>query len=133
MMVDSLRDAINKHDLDAFVACFDAEYRSEQPTHPGRAFRGDDQVRKNWATFFREVPDLQAELLASATAGDTEWGEWRWHGTRVTGGDFEMRGVTLMGTRNDRVVWGRLYMEEIEGADEEIDRAVRRLATGDTS
>jgi len=43
-----------------------------------------------------------------------------------------MRGVTLMGTRSNHIVWGRLYMEEIEGAGEQIDQAVQRLATGVT-
>jgi ketosteroid isomerase-like protein len=132
MMVERLREAINKHDLDAFVACFDADYRSEQPAHPAREFRGRDQVGKNWSTFFQEIPDLQAELLASIAADDTEWGEWRWHGTRATGDRFEMRGVILMETRNDHIVWGRLYMEETEGAGDEIDQAVQRLASGDT-
>ena len=132
MMIENLREAINKHDLDAFVACFDPDYRSEQPAHPAREFRGRDQVRKNWSTFFQEIPDLQAELLAATAAEDTEWGEWRWHGTRATGNRFEMRGVTFMGTRNNHIVWGRLYMEETEGAGEEIDQAVRRLTSGDT-
>jgi hypothetical protein len=72
MMVESLREAINNHDLDAFVACFDPDYRSEQPAHPAREFRGRDQVRKNWSTFFQEIPDLQAELLASIAAENTE-------------------------------------------------------------
>jgi ketosteroid isomerase-like protein len=132
MMAERLCEAINKHNLDAFVACFDTDYRSEQPAHPARAFRGRDQVWKNWSTFFQEIPDLQAELLASIAAGDTEWAEWRWHGTQSTGDRFEMRGVTLMGTRNNHIAWGRLYMEEIEGADEDIDQAVQRLVSGET-
>jgi len=132
MMAESLRESINRHDLDAFVACFDADYRSEQPAHPARTFRGRDQVRKNWSTFFQAIPDRQSELLASTKTGDVEWAEWRWHGTRASGDRFEMRGVTLMGMRTN-IVWRRLYMEEIEGADEEIDRAVQRLASGDTA
>jgi len=87
---------------------------------------------KNWSAFFREIPDLQAELLASAVGEDTEWGEWHWHGTWhgtcASGGRFEMRGVTFMGTRNDHIVWGRLYMEEVEEVGEDIDQAVQRLA-----
>ena len=63
--LERLHDAINRHDLEAFVACFAPDYRSEQPAHPGRAFTGSEQVRKNWATFFAGVPDLQAELLGS--------------------------------------------------------------------
>jgi hypothetical protein len=57
-----LRDAINSHDLDAFLACFHEDYQSEQPVHPGRGFGGRDQVRANWSTIFAGVPDLAAEL-----------------------------------------------------------------------
>jgi len=78
--------------------------------------------------FFREIPDLQAELLASAAGEDAEWGEWHWHGTRASGERFEMRGVTIMGTRNDHIVWGRLYMEAAEEVGVDIDQAVQRLA-----
>ena len=45
MMIENLREAINKHDLDAFVACFDPDYRSEQPAHPAREFRDLLQAR----------------------------------------------------------------------------------------
>jgi hypothetical protein len=55
-----LRDAQNAHDLDAFVACFDPAYRSEQPVHPDRAFVGSGQVRMNWAEVFAGVPDFIA-------------------------------------------------------------------------
>ena len=41
----------------AFVGLFSAEYRSEQPAHPSRAFHGADQVRENWAAVFAGVPD----------------------------------------------------------------------------
>ena len=29
-----IQDAQNRHDLDAFVACFDSDYQSDQPVHP---------------------------------------------------------------------------------------------------
>jgi hypothetical protein len=57
-VLERLRDAQNAHDLDAFVACFDPRYRSEQPVHPDRAFVGSDQVRANWAAVFAGVPDF---------------------------------------------------------------------------
>jgi hypothetical protein len=69
-MLERLRDAQNGHDLDAFVACFDPEYRSEQPVHPDRAFVGSEQVRTNWAEVFAAVPDFQAKLPRSAEEGD---------------------------------------------------------------
>jgi hypothetical protein len=55
-MMHRLQAAMNAHDLDAFVACFAADYDSEQPAHPGRAFRVADQVRRNWEGVVAGVP-----------------------------------------------------------------------------
>ena len=57
MLADTLCAAINAHDIDAFMACFDDDYDSAQPVHPGREFHGSEQVRRNWTALFREVPD----------------------------------------------------------------------------
>ena len=124
-----LRDAQNRHDLDSFVDCFDPGYRSDQPVHPDRAFTGREQVRRNWAAVFDGVPDFQAELLGSAQAGDAHWAEWYWHGTRVDGTRLEMRGVTIFGIQHDRIVWGRLYLEDVDRSGGNIDQAVRRMTT----
>jgi hypothetical protein len=40
---------------------------------------------------------------------------------------FQMRGMTIEGTRNGRIGWQRLYMEEVEQAAESIDAAVQKL------
>ena len=48
---ERLHNAQNRHDLDAFLACFDSDYRSEQPVHPDRAFTGSEQVRGNGRPF----------------------------------------------------------------------------------
>jgi hypothetical protein len=124
-----LRDAQNDHDLDAFVACFHTDYRSEQPVHPDRAFVGSEQVRSNWAEVFAGVPDFQAELPRAADQGDTGWAAWHWHGTRTDGTRLDMRGVTIFGVRQDRINWGRLYLEDVEGG-QGIDQAVHHMARG---
>jgi len=136
MVVENLREAINNHDLDAFVACFDVAYR--RPTavnsrlirlaNSAAATKSERTGRRSFrrSLIFR-LPASRVDPLEL-----TEWGEWRRHGTRANGDHFEMRGVTLMGTRNNHIVWGRLYMEEVEEAGEEIDHAVQRLAGGDT-
>ena len=117
---------MNAHDLDAFVACFAPDYRSEQPAHPGRAFSGDEQVRANWTGVFAGIPDFHAELLASATTAEgVEIGEWRWEGTHVDGAPFAMRGVTVMGIEDGRLAWGRLYMEVIEQDGAGIEQMVQ--------
>ena len=118
--------ALNAHDLDEFVSVFAGDYRSEQPVHPSRAFTTSDKVRENWAGVFSGVPDFHAELLLSVTTDDgVEVGEWHWSGTHVDGAPFEMRGVTVMGIEDERVAWGRLYMELVDRSGAGIDEMVR--------
>ena len=125
-MMHRLLEAMNAHDLDAFVACFADGYASEQPAHPERAFRGRDQVRENWTGVFAGVPDFRAELVLAAVTDDgAEVGEWRWHGTHTDGSPFAMRGVIVVGIDDDRVAWGRLYMEPVEQGGVGIDDMVR--------
>jgi ketosteroid isomerase-like protein len=109
-----LSDAINRHDLEAFVAIFVADYRSEQPVHPRRAFTGRDTVRLHWSTFFAHIPDFTAEIVATTAAGDDEWVEWRWHGTQHTGEPFDLRGVVIIRVRDGMIASSRLYMEPVE-------------------
>jgi ketosteroid isomerase-like protein len=131
--VERLHDAMNRHDLEAFLACFDPNYRSEQPAHPTRGFGGRDQVEQNWSALFEGIPDFHAELLATARDGDTLWSEWQWTGSRANESPLDMRGVTLFEIKNDRIVSARLYMEEVEESGAAIDETVRRLAEGNRS
>lgn len=132
-VVERLHRAMNQHDLAAFLACFDPDYRSEQPAHPNRGFGGREQVEKNWAALFDGIPDFHAELLATVADRETLWSEWHWTGTRANEAPLDIRGVTIFVIENDRIVSGRLYMEEVEESGEDIDETVRRLAEGTSS
>jgi limonene-1,2-epoxide hydrolase len=132
-VVERLHHAVNQHDLEALLACIDPDYRSEQPAHPNRGFGGREQVEKNWSALFEGIPDFHAELLATATDGDTLWSEWHWTGTRANEAPLDIRGVTLFEVKNSRIVSGRLYMEEVEEAGADIDETVSRLAEGTRS
>ena len=127
-MAERLSAAMNAHDVDAFVACFHPDYESEQPAHPSRAFRGRDQVRDNWSAVFAGVPDFRSELVRAAVSGETEWSEWRWRGTQSDGTPLDMAGVIVLGVREDRVGWARLYVEPVERDGSGIDAAVRRMS-----
>jgi ketosteroid isomerase-like protein len=128
MVAERLGAAMNAHDIEAFVACFDEEYESEQPVHPDRAFRGRDQVRSNWSAIFEGVPDFTAELIATSVEGDTEWSEWRWRGTQSDGTPLDMAGVIVGGVRDGRLGWARLYVEPVEQGGAGIDAAVRDIS-----
>ncbi len=87
-VIERVRCAINAHDLEAFLDCFDEGYESEQPLHPERSFRGRKRVRRNWSANLARVPDLRWELLDGCFSA-AAWCEWRWHGTRLDGGRFD--------------------------------------------
>ncbi|HZM42377.1 MAG TPA: hypothetical protein VFB94_24845 [Acidimicrobiales bacterium] len=86
-----LATAINNHDLEAFVALFAADYRSEQPAHPSRSFRGVE------------------------TRDGVEVGEWHWYGKHVDGSEFAMRGVIVLGMDSSREAAAAVDHEALAG------------------
>ncbi len=131
LVAERLNRAMNAHDLEAFVDCFDAEYESKQPAHPDRAFRGREQVRQNWSAIFRGVPDFQSELVGAVATDGTEWSEWRWRGTQGDGRPLRMAGVIVAGIGDGRMIWARLYVEPVERTGAGIDAAVRQMTGED--
>jgi ketosteroid isomerase-like protein len=126
-----LAAAMNAHDIDAFVSLFAADYYSQQPAHPDRAFAGRDQVRANWSAVFAGVPDFHAELLATAVEADKLWSEWRWRGTHEDGKPLDMAGVMVCGVSDGKLAWARLYVEPVESGGKGIDAAVREMSGRD--
>jgi ketosteroid isomerase-like protein len=127
-LIDRLTAAQNAHDLEALLACFDPDYRSEQPLFPARAFQGIDQVRANWSALLGSIPDFHADVLRAAAEGDTVFAEVDWTGTKADGTPLEERGVIIFGIRDDRIAWARLYVEEVQREGAGIDAVVRRMA-----
>jgi ketosteroid isomerase-like protein len=128
LVVERLNAAMNAHDIDALVACFEEDYDSEQPAHPDRAFRGRDQVRRNWSAIFEGVSDFRSELVRAGATAETEWSEWRWRGTQSDGTPLDMAGVIVGGVRDGRLGWARLYVEPVEQGGAGIDAAVRDIS-----
>ena len=107
-IIEQLIAAMNRHDARAVAAFFAADYRSEQPLHPNRGFGGSEQVLANWTSVFEGVPDFFAERIASSSAAGIVWTEMHWKGTHRDGSPFLMRGVTVIGVRDDKIAWARL-------------------------
>jgi ketosteroid isomerase-like protein len=130
-LIERLTAAQNAHDLEGMLACFHADYRSEQPLFPARTFTGVDQVRANWGALLDAIPDFHAETLRAAVDGDTVFAEVHWTGTKADGTKLDERGVIVMGVRDDRVAWGRLYVDEVARDSPGIDAVVRGMAGTD--
>jgi ketosteroid isomerase-like protein len=127
-VMDRLTAAQNAHNLEGMLACFHEDYRSEQPQFPARTFEGIGQVRANWSALLDAVADFHAEVLRSAVDGDVVFLEIHWTGTKADGTPLDERGVVVMGIREDRISWGRLYVDEVEREGADIDAVVRRMA-----
>ncbi|OIB57018.1 nuclear transport factor 2 family protein [Natrialba sp. SSL1] len=113
-VVDRFRRSMNDHDLDALLDCFHEDYRSETPAHPERSFAGRDQVRENWVQLFETTPDIAVEFPRVTVDGDTAWIELRMHGTQTDGDAVDVRGVVIKGIVDDRIQWGRIYLEPVQ-------------------
>ena len=114
LVFERMIQATNRHDLEAMVAFFAPDYRSEQPFHPERNFVGQEGVRKNWSFFFTTIPDIQIEILGEVEEGDTVWAELHFHGTQTDGKKHAVRGVTIQGIQADQIIWARLYIEPVQ-------------------
>jgi hypothetical protein len=121
---------LTARDINLLMECFDEDYSSEQPVHPDRSFHGHDQVRKNWASNFDEMPDFSAHLLRHAISNNSLWTEWEWQGTRQDKSKLLMRGVIIMGVETDKIKWGRLYVEPVDISGKGIEAAVKEVMHG---
>lgn len=128
-LVERLHDAVNTHDLDALAACFAGDFINETPVHPARSFRGREQVRRNWAQIFAGVPDIVADVVSVAVAGDSAWTEWEMRGTRRDGVPHLMRGVSIFTLGDGEFMSVRFYLEPVDASDVAVDEAVR-MAVG---
>lgn len=122
--------AMNEHNLDMAVSCFDIDYRDEAPARRGESVHGQKMVRENFSKLFKGIPDLQAELLGAVVNGDTVWMEWRMKGTRANREPFEFAGVNIFGVRENRITWGRIYTELVRDVGD-VDAQLKRMTKGD--
>ena len=125
--VDRLAAAINAHDLEALVACFDVDFVNDTPAHPDRSFSGAAQVRENWARIFAGVPDLQARIVGQTVADTAAWTEWDWTGTKRDGSSHHMRGVTITTVGREAITGVRFFMEPVTADGLDVAAAINRL------
>jgi ketosteroid isomerase-like protein len=124
-LVERLRRAVNRHDLDGLAECFASDFTNETPVHPARSFHGRDQVRRNWAQIFAGVPDIEAEAVSVAVSGNSVWTEWEMRGTRRDGAPHLMRGVSIFAVGDDEFTAVRFYLEPVDQGGAGVDEAVR--------
>lgn len=125
LAVERLEKAFNARDVDMLAECFDPLYMGEEPLHAESAFRGRERIRATWSSTFQRLPDFTAKILRAIADQDTCWTEWKWTGTQADKKRVEMRGVTILGVRDGRFVWGRLFMEPVQAPGRGLESVVR--------
>jgi ketosteroid isomerase-like protein len=123
-VLEAIALALNTHDVDALVDCFDEDYVNETPVHPNRGFRGSEQVRQNWTTIFAAVPDLRVRIVGMAVQGDTVWSEWEHSGTRLDGSPHLLRGVVIFTVASSVVRHARFFLEPVDHSSGGINAAI---------
>lgn len=85
-------------------------------------------MRANWAEVFVGVPDFPRR--AAAVGAGRRHGVGRVALARDPAGRHAAggHGVTIFGVSDRRIVWGWLYLEEVEAAGQGIGEAVRQMA-----
>ncbi len=82
--IDSLQranEAINRRDLDAFLALMDDEIEAgPRLVSLEGGYRGHEGIRRWWASLFDAFPDYEVEVVGALEAGDLTVAELRWRG-----------------------------------------------------
>jgi ketosteroid isomerase-like protein len=126
-VIDRLVRAINEHNLDALTACFADDYVNVTPAHPARSFTGKDQVRQNWRSIFKALPDVQASIVRSTVDGRTVWTEWEHRGTLPQGAPHLLRGVVIFSVGTHTITGARFFLEPVDESDQDATAALDHL------
>jgi hypothetical protein len=80
--VDSLRQAINNHDLDSFFKLVSADY-SLHAAQSGELLQGQDEVRAFFDMLFTAFPDLVLLSIWAETSRQMVYQKVEFHGTHL--------------------------------------------------
>lgn len=83
-VVDRLLDSLNRHDVDAFIACFETTTRATNPIVRARPFKAATRYEKT-APHLESILDVRGEVIRFAESGDTVWIGLSVRGTRPDG------------------------------------------------
>lgn len=101
-VVDRVLEALNAHDLEAFVACY-APTATIEDGYDRLAARGHEELRERYAPMFESLPDLRVESVSRV-----EVGEFVVQEERVVGRGEPEHHVAVYLVRDDLIVRERL-------------------------
>lgn len=108
-------DACNDHDVDRIGDFFTSDgvyLASVGPDDDGTVFRGVDEIRRGFASFFGGYPDGRYTDIEVFVFGDQGFAKWTFTGTPSSGEKFSYRGVDLFAFIGDRIAVKDAFRKE---------------------
>ncbi len=120
-IVDDLIEAWNSHDIDDVVQFFSDDYEGID-VGLSSPQRGQDGIRESISRYLTAFPDMRIALDETVIQGDRVAMVWTFRGTHLgkwsnippTNRSVVMRGVTVLGIEDGRIVSG-LYVWDFAG------------------
>jgi ketosteroid isomerase-like protein len=113
-------DALNRQDLDAFLALMDPEVIAipRVLALEGGAYRGHGGVRRWWESIFSVFPDFEATVLELRAVGDATITSVRFHG-HGGGSEAPFEDAIWQVTKwhDGRAVWFKSYLDRAEALE----------------
>jgi ketosteroid isomerase-like protein len=108
--VDQFNDALNRHDLDAAMACMtdDCVFESTSPPD-GERHEGAAAVRAAWESLFASSPSAHFDAEEVIGAGDRCIVRWIYTWTENGGG--HVRGVDVLRVRDGKIAEKFAYVK----------------------
>ena len=103
-VVRKLEDAVNRHDIDAFMSLCADDVVWETTTPPdGDRYEGSTAVRAGCESFLRDSPNAKFESEELTANGESAVQRWRYTWTSADGSSGHVRGVDLIKVRDGKV------------------------------
>lgn len=113
ILIQRYFDAFNRHDIEAVMACFDAEPAIVDAT--GIRFEGRAEVRRHYETAFALLPDCRCELRTLGGNSGRGVAESLFHGTRTRSGRvIEAIGAEVIEMHDGRIKEIRDYHRPLD-------------------
>lgn len=106
-LLERILDALNRHDLEAILACFADDAVMEMPRGPepwGARCVGKVAIREGLVSRFAGIPDVRYNEARHWARADRGVSEWLLTGTKLNGESVAVRGCDLWEFRDGLVV-----------------------------
>jgi ketosteroid isomerase-like protein len=112
-VVKQLNEALNRRDVDAFMALVtdDCVFENTFPSPDGQRYEGQRAIRTFVEDFFHLTPHIDFQTEDLFASGSRCVARWVFHWSNLTGGHGHIRGVDVITVRNGKMAEDFAYVK----------------------